>query len=398
LGHEKELAVFGGKPIRSNTLSYGRQCINREDEKAVLAALRSDFLTQGPRIEEFEQAFSAYVKRRFAVAFSSGTAALHASYYALGLGNGDSLLTVPMTFAATANAALFVGASVAFADVQPETGLIDPARIDREITKKTKAICVVHYGGALCAMDEVNATAKRHGIPIVEDACHALGAEGYGASAGRFGKLAVFSFHPVKPITTGEGGMVVTDSAKLYERMKAFRSHGISKSPRLSETKGPWFYEMRELGFNYRLTDIQCALGLSQLKRYDEFLRRRRDIAADYDSFFSDFDAIRPCTIKPGVKSAYHLYPVLVDGHRYKGGRKMFFKALQAEGIGVQVHYIPVNMHPYYKSLGFKASDTPCAKSFYDREISIPIHPGMTKRDIADVKNAFLKIHNALGR
>ncbi len=398
MGIIKKLALYGGKAIRKNTLSYGRQSLNRADEKAVIEVLRSDYLTQGPVVDRFEKAFAKYVGRPYAVAFANGTAALHGAYFALGLGRGDELVTTPMTFAATANAALYLEAKPVFADVHAASGLIDPRQIEKIITKKTKAVSVVHYAGAMCAMDEISAIAKKHKITLVEDACHALGAAGYGDSAGGFGQLAAFSFHPVKPITTGEGGMVVTDSGKLYERLKTFRSHGIVKTARMEKSKGPWFYEMRELGFNYRLTDMQCALGLSQLSRYDGFLKRRRAIAAEYDAFFSDFTGIRPCPVPAGVKSAYHLYPALLEPGSFNGGRKVFFQALRAEGIGVQTHYIPVNAHPYYKKLGYKGSDTPNAQEFYRREISIPIFPAMTKNDIDDVKRAFEKVAGGLRR
>lgn len=391
-----KLAIHGGSPVRKNLLSYGHQCLDQRDEKAVLRVLRSDFLTQGPAVSNFEESFANHLGRRFGVAFTNGTAALHGAYAALGLGPGDELLTSSMTFAATANAALFLGAGVGFADVDPNTGLVDPADLTRKIRPKTKVLTVIHYAGMLCPMEEIVALAKRRGLVLIEDACHALGAEGYGKRAGTFGDMAVFSFHPVKPITSGEGGMVVTDSPRLARRLRRFRTHGIEKSASLIRRYGPWYSEMRELGYNYRLSDLHAALGASQLKKANEFLRRRRRIAREYDGFFASFDGIRIPPVPAGTRSAYHLYPILIEPRRFRGGRRGVFEALRGEGIGVQVHYIPVNAHPYYKKRGHRPSDTPGAQKFYRGVMSIPLFPGMTTRDIADLKTAIEKVHAAL--
>jgi perosamine synthetase len=393
-----KLAIDGGRPVRKTPLSYGRQDIDESDIKAVERILRSDFLTQGPVVPRFEEAFAKAVGKRYAVAFANGTAALHGAYHALGLGPGDELLTSPMTFASTANAALFLGAKVRFADVFPENGLLDPRDALKNITKRTKAVCPIHYAGMLAPMPEILEIAASRDIAVVEDACHAFGAKGYQLQGGAFGDLGVFSFHPVKAITTGEGGMVVTDDKSQYEKMAAFRTHGIVRTPGMMKSQGRWFYEMRELGFNYRLTDFQCALGLSQLKRYPKMLARRRAIARAYDAFFAEPEGISSCPVPKGTKSAYHLYPVLVDETRLKGGRKLVFEALRAEGIHAQVHYIPVNAHPYYRKLGFDPSATPNALRFYSREISLPIFPAMSDDDIASVMKAVEKVVKAYRR
>ncbi|MCZ7585356.1 MAG: UDP-4-amino-4,6-dideoxy-N-acetyl-beta-L-altrosamine transaminase [Deltaproteobacteria bacterium] len=390
-----KLALDGGTPVRQRVLSYGRQTIERADEQAVIAALRSDFLTQGPRVDEFERRFAEYVGRRYAVAFANGTAALHGAYEAAGVGPGRDLVTSPLTFCATANAALFLGAGVRFADVDADSALVDPASVEKTITRKTRAICAIHYGGMLADMPALSRLAKKYGVVLIEDACHALGATGYGKQAGCFGDLGVFSFHPVKPITTAEGGMVVTNNKSFAEKMRRFRTHGIVKGTRRSE---PWFHEMRDLGFNYRLSDLHAALGLSQLARYDDFLAKRRRIATFYDKVIAKMPGITACPVPAETSSAYHLYPILVSPERFRGGRGAVFRALQAEGIGVQVHYVPANAHPYYRRLGYDPRAAPHARRFYEREISLPIFPSMTARDRRDVVDALAKVHAGLSR
>ncbi|MBZ0273971.1 UDP-4-amino-4,6-dideoxy-N-acetyl-beta-L-altrosamine transaminase [bacterium] len=393
------LAIDGGKPVRRKTLGYGRHLIDERDIAAVARVLRSDYLTQGPLVDEFEIAFAKYAGRKHAVAFANGTAALHGAYHAIGLGLGKRLLTSAMTFAATANAARFLGVDVEFADIDETSGLIDPADVERRVrAAKPDAIGVVHYAGSLCDMPALRKIARRAGAVLVEDACHALGATGYGAQAGAFGKVGVFSFHPVKAITTGEGGMVVTDDARLADRMRTFRTHGIVRPPRAVKREGAWYSEMVELGFNYRLTDMQCALGLTQLARYDKRLATRRAIAKMYDRHFAGDADARPLAVPGGTASAYHLYPILIEDGAFAGGRRRVFDALRAEGIGVQVHYVPVNAHPYYRKQGHDPRDTPRAAAFARREISLPIQPGMTDRDFDDVINAFEKVRAGLKR
>ncbi|MCC6158738.1 MAG: UDP-4-amino-4,6-dideoxy-N-acetyl-beta-L-altrosamine transaminase [Deltaproteobacteria bacterium] len=395
------LAIDGGRPIRREPISYGRQSIDATDEKAVIAALHSDWLTQGPLVERFESEFAAFVGRKHAVAFCNATAALHGAYEALGVGPGRSLLTSPMTFAATANAALFLGADVHFADVKHDSGLVDPKSLELLLDdgiEDLAVLSVVHYAGALADMNRIPRIARRHGLRLVEDACHALGATGYDSQAGKFGDIAVFSFHPVKPITTAEGGMAVTDSRAFAERMRTFRTHGISKTPEMARRFGPWHNEMRFLGYNYRLSELHSALGLSQLRKFSAFLRRRQVIAASYDEFFADMESVRPLTVPVGTRSAYHLYPILIDERRFRGGRRAVVEALVAEGIVPQVHYVPVNSHPYYRQLGHRPAQTPRALAFSRSVFSLPIFPAMSDADVSDVCNAVEKVVTALRR
>lgn len=393
-----KLAVEGGSPVRDRPLFYGRQSIDRSDERALVAALRSDFLTQGPTIERFEDAVAEYLGVKYAVAFANGTAALHGAYFALGLGPGDEIVTTPLTFAATANAALYLGAKVRFADIDPATGQVDFDALAAQVTRKTKLLAPVHFAGSMAPMDLILDLARAKGLHVVEDACHAFGATGYDGHAGTLGAIGVFSFHPVKPITSAEGGMGVTDDAGYAERMRQFRTHGIVKSPALARRGGPWYNEMQFLGYNYRLSDLHAALGLSQLERYPKLLRRRRRIAAQYDEAFAGMKGIRTLTIPDRVRPAYHLYPILVEPRAFRGGRRGFFEALAAEGVVGQVHYVPVNAHPYYRELGYDPADTPNAKRFYEREISLPIYPDMRDKDVHDVIAAVDKVRAALAR
>ncbi len=395
------LAIDGGRPIRREPISYGRQSIDAADERAVVSALRSDYLTQGPLVERFESEFAEFVGRKFAVAFCNATAALHGAYDALGVGPGRALLTTPMTFAATSNAALFLDADVHFADVKSDSGLIDPKAVEAALDdgiEDVAVLSVVHYAGSLADMNRLPKIARRHGLRLVEDACHALGATGYDAHAGKFGDIAAFSFHPVKPITTAEGGMAVTDSRALAERMRAFRTHGISKTPRMMRRFGPWHNEMRFLGYNYRLSELHSALGLSQLRKFPAFLRRRQAIAAAYDAFFASLDFVRPLAVPVGTRSAYHLYPLLVDERKIRGGRRAVVEALISEGVIPQVHYIPVNAHPHYRRLGHRPAQTPRALAFSKSALSLPIFPAMSEADVHDVQNAVEKVVTALRR
>ncbi|MCL4235431.1 MAG: UDP-4-amino-4,6-dideoxy-N-acetyl-beta-L-altrosamine transaminase [Deltaproteobacteria bacterium] len=395
------LAIDGGRPVRKEPISYGRQSIDAADERAVVGALRSDYLTQGPLVERFESEFAEFVGRRYAVAFCNATAALHGAYESLGVGPGRALLTSPMTFAATTNAALFLGADVHFADIKSDSGLIDPKAVEAVLDdgiEDVAVLSVVHYAGALADMNRLPKIARRNGLRLVEDACHALGATGYDSAAGKFGDIAVFSFHPVKPITTAEGGMAVTDNRTLADRMRTFRTHGISKSPEMARRFGPWHNEMRFLGYNYRLSELHSALGLSQLRKFSAFLRRRQVIAASYDEFFVDMESVRPLTVPVGTRSAYHLYPILIDERRFRGGRRAVVEALVAEGVLPQVHYLPVNAHPYYRQLGHRPTQTPRALAFSRSVISLPIFPAMSEADVRDVQHAVEKVVAALRR
>jgi len=376
------LAIHGGTPARGKLLPYGRQSLDDSDVQAVVEVLQSDWLTTGPKIGEFEERFAAWVGARHAVSFSSGTAALHGATFAAGLGPGDEAITTPMTFCATANCILYQGALPVFADVSPDTLNLDPGEVSKKISSRTKAIIAVDYAGHPAALDELAELAKTQGVLLIEDACHALGAEFQGTRVGGIADLTVFSFHPVKHLTTGEGGMVATNDTRLAEALRRFRNHGISSEARERQEAGQWFYEMVLLGFNYRLTDIACALGLSQLGRLAENLARRREIAAQYAAAFRDMPAIVIPAVREGVVPAWHLYPVRLKLEILGVGRREIFRALRAENIGVNVHYIPVHQHSYYRER-FKSHESyPVAEDAYERLISLPMFHAMTAQDV----------------
>jgi perosamine synthetase len=373
--------------MRNRFLPYGRQCIEDEDVAAVVEALRSDWLTTGPRVEEFERAFAATVSAREAVAVTSGTAALHAAMFAIGIGPGDEVIVPAMTFAASANCVVFQGGTPVFADVDPETLRLDPNSAASKITARTKAIVAVDYAGQPCDYEALRALADSRGLTLVADACHALGGRYRGRPVGTLAAVTAFSFHPVKHITTGEGGMITTDRPELAQRMRAFRNHGLSSDARQRESEGGWFYEMTYLGFNYRLTDFQSALGMSQLRRLPQWVRRRQELAARYDAAFASDSGIRPLATAPGVEHARHLYVVRVDGDRAR-----VFRDLRAGGIGVNVHYIPVHLHPYYRErFGTGPGLCPVSEAAYERILSLPMFPQMTDGDVEDVVVALRK-------
>jgi len=375
-------------------LPYGRQSVDEQDIHAVVAALQSEWLTTGPKVSEFEAAFAKEVGAKYAVAVSSGTAALHAAAFAAGIGPDDEAITTPMTFAATANCVRYQGGTVVFADVRKDTLNLDPAKVEALVTRKTKAIITVDYTGQPSDLDEFSAVASRHSLTVIEDACHALGATYRGRRVGALADLTTFSLHPVKHITTGEGGMVTTNNPELASRLRRFRTHGITTEFREREQEGSWFYEMTELGFNYRLTDLQSALGLSQLSKLSGWIVRRRQIAARYTAAFAAMPEIETPTVLPDREPAWHLYVILLNLDRLRAGRAEVFKALRAENIGVNVHYIPVPWHPYYQSLGYKKGEWPVAESAYERMISLPIFPSMTDDDVEDVIEAVTKVVN----
>ncbi|MCG6534806.1 MAG: UDP-4-amino-4,6-dideoxy-N-acetyl-beta-L-altrosamine transaminase [Syntrophales bacterium LBB04] len=367
-------------------IPYGRQWVDEEDIEAVVQVLRSDWLTTGPMIEKFEEEVARFVGGNYSVAVSNGTAALHAAMKAAGIGPGDEVILPPMTFVATANAVVFQGGIPVFADVDPDSLLIDPKEIESRITCKTKAIVAVDYAGQPCDYDILRDLAHHHGLTLVADACHSLGGEYGGRKVGSLADMTVFSFHPVKPITTGEGGMVVTNSQALAEEMKMFRNHGISTDHRQRESEGSWLYEMEDLGFNYRITDFQCALGMSQLKKLSRWIRRRREIARCYDEAFAENQNVHPLRVNPGVSHAYHLYVVRLDLKRIGKDRKSIFRALRDAGIGVNVHYIPVYAHPFYKEkFGFCRGLCPRAEEAYENVISLPIFPAMSSQEVDTV-------------
>jgi perosamine synthetase len=387
------LAIDGGSPVRSTLLPYGRQSIDESDIQAVVETLRSDWLTTGPKVGEFEEALASWVGAKYAISFSSGTAALHAAAFATGLQAGDEAITSPLTFAATANCVLYQGATPVFADVAEDTLNLDPELIEAQITTRTKAILPVDYAGHPADLDSILQLAERHGLIVIEDACHALGGEYGGRRVGSIAHMTVFSFHPVKHLTTGEGGMVTTDNPVFAETLRRFRNHGISSDARQRQSAGQWHYEMVLLGFNYRLTDIACALGLQQMKKLDANLARRRQIAARYAAEFRDMPGILPPQTREHVIPAWHLYPIRLDLTKLSVGRGEIFRALRAENIGVNVHYIPVHRHPYYRDrFGYKGGEYPVAEYAYERLISLPMFHGMSDSDVEDVIRAVGKV------
>lgn len=371
-------------------LPYGRQSIDDEDVAAVVACLRSDYLTTGPAVAAFEAALAAQVGARYAVAIANGTAALHAACAAAGLGPGDEALVPSITFLATANAVRYCGAEPVFVDVGADDALLDLEDAARRLTPRTRAILPVHMTGRPADMAGVHAFAKAHNLVVIEDAAHALGASFQGQPTGSsaFSDMTIFSFHPVKHVTTAEGGAITTEDAALYERLTTFRSHGmVREASRLSvPSPGPWYYEQHELGYNYRLTDLQCALGLSQLGKLEGFLARRRALAARYDALLEGVAHVRPAGRGPeGAESAWHLYAVLIDFEAAGLSRAEVMGQLRERGIGTQVHYIPVSQQPYYTARGADPAGYPGAQRWYDRTLSLPLYPDLTDADVERV-------------
>ncbi len=391
---ERELlAIDGGSPVRKTLLPYGRQSIEPSDIEAAVEVLRSDWLTTGPKVAEFEEEFAAFVGAKHAVSFSSGTAALHGSVFAAGLGPGDEAITSPITFAATANCVLYQQATPIFADVSPDTLNLDPERTSARISSKTRAIIPVDYAGHPAEMNAFLSLAESNGLMVIEDACHALGATYRGRSVGSIAHMTAFSFHPVKHLTTGEGGMVTTNDAALAETLRRFRNHGISSEARQRQSDGQWHYDMTLLGFNYRLSDIGCALGLSQLARLKANVQRRREIAAQYSAAFAKIPGVQVPVVREGIETAWHLYPIRLDLKQFRAGREEIFRALRAENIGVNVHYIPVHLHEYYRErFGYKGTEYPIAEAAYERLISLPMFHAMSDDDVRDVVQAVRKV------
>ena len=377
-------------------IPYATQWIEEDDILAVADALRSSNLTQGPLVEEFEKSIAQYCGAKYAVALNSGTSALHIACLAAGVSAGDEVITSANTFVASANCVLYCGGKPVFADIEADTALIDPIDIRRKITNKTKAIIPVHFAGQPADMEEISKIAEENNLIIIEDAAHAIGAK-YRLKNGQdwikvgscsHSDMTILSFHAVKQITTGEGGMVLTNDHNLYEKLVFFRSHGITRNIKyMKETEGPWYYEMHELGFNYRLTDIQCALGTNQLKKLDKFIVRRKEIAKMYDEAFAEIEQVDFIKEKEGFDSSRHLYVILVEN------RKIVFNWLIAEtNVGINVHYIPVYFHPYYRRLGYKRGLCPIAEEYYSRAISIPMFPKLTNDEVEYVIGKIKKV------
>jgi perosamine synthetase len=374
-------------------IPYSRHYIDEDDIEAVVEVLRSDWITQGPKIAEFEKGVADYCGAKFAVAVSSGTAALHLACMAAGISSGDEVITSPITFVASANCALYVGAKPVFADILPDTYCIDPAAVRGKISARTRAIITVDFAGHPCDMEQIDEIAKDNNIVVIEDAAHSLGAEYKGRKVGSLADMTTFSFHPVKHITTGEGGMIVTNDQTYYERLMLLRTHGITRDAEKFVYRDnvlmPWYYEMQDLGFNYRITDFQCALGISQMNKLNGFVQRRRQIAAAYDQAFREIDEIITPSELTGYKSAHHLYPVQFRALN----RNRVFAALREKRIGANVHYIPVHLQPYYRNtFGYRGGDFPVAEGYFSRCVSLPVHQGMTSEDIKYVIDAVLTV------
>jgi UDP-4-amino-4,6-dideoxy-N-acetyl-beta-L-altrosamine transaminase len=382
-------------PKRETWLPYGRQWIDEADIQAVIAVLQSDYLTTGPQIEHFERKLAKKVGASYAVAFSNGTAALHAACYAAGINAGDEVITTPLTFAASANCVLYQQGIPVFADIDEKTYNIDPTQAASLITSKTKAIIPVDFTGQPADLNEIMKLAKQHGLVVIEDAAHALGASYDGQPIGSISDMTMFSLHPVKQITSGEGGVITTNNPMYYDKLLQFRSHGIIRDPaRWSNESSPvgWYYEMQSLGFNYRITDMQAALASSQLDKLDLFVDRRKEYAARYDKAFSQIPYIITPFQKGSRQSSWHLYVIQLELEWLIADRNQIYNELIAENIGVQVHYIPVYLHPYYQQLGYAKGQCLQAEKLYDRILTLPLFPSMTHEDVQDVIDAVLRV------
>lgn len=369
-------------------IPYGRHNIDENDIASVVGVLQSDWLTTGSKIFDFEQAMAHRVHAREAVAVSNGTAALHTAMHAIGLQSGDEVIVPPLTFVATANAVVMCGGVPVFADVDPQTLLLDPQEVEEKITPRTRAILAVDYAGQPCDYNALRDIANRHGLVLMADACHALGASIEGHPVGSLADLTIFSFHPVKAMTTGEGGMVVTLHSKYAERMRIFRNHGITTDHQQRVEKQTWEYQMVCLGMNYRLTDFQCALGLSQLEKLSEWITRRQAIASQYDLGLVSVPGIHSLSTRPGVSHAYHLYVIQSEVDEGGVDRTTLFTLLRERGVGVQVHYIPVHLQPFYRErFGIKPGLCPHAEAAYERILSLPIYPGLKNEEVLNVIN-----------
>jgi len=387
------IALHGGKPVRTSLLPYATQLIDETDIEKIADTLRSSFITTGPLVQEFEQALANYVGVEHAAALSSGTAALHAAMFAIGIKPGDEVIVPAMTFIASANCIVYQGGTPVFADIDPDTLLIDPASVEPLITGRTRAIIAVDYAGQACDYDALQAIANRHGLYLVADASHALGASFKRRQVGSVADLTTFSFHPVKLITTGEGGMVTTPNGLFAKRIKQFRNHGITMEHSQRAQLNTWDYDVPSLGFNYRITDFQCALGLRQLAKLPQWLDRRNSIAAYYDRSFKALTCLAPLTRLTQRTHAYHLYVIKLAQNYLRCSQQVFFNALRAEGIGVNVHFKPVYLHSYYRdTLKTKPGLCPNAEFVYQCMISLPLFPGMVQQDVDDVVLAVKKV------
>lgn len=388
-----KLALLGGIPVLKEFIPYGKQYIDDDDIASINKVLVSPYLTTGPKVEEFENKLCEITGAKYAVVVSNGTTALHSACYAAGISVGDEVITTPITFAASANCVLYCGATPIFADIKSDTWNIDPKEIEKKITEKTKAVIVVDFTGQAVELDEIKEICKKYKLILIEDAAHALGTKYKDKSIGNIADLTTFSFHPVKSITSGEGGAILTNNKDYYEKMKLFRSHGITRDEQLlTHTPFNGYNEQIELGYNYRMTDIQAALGVSQLDKLNKFINRRKEIVKYYDEQFSMIPEIITQTEIQESDSAKHLYIIRLNSKLLKTGRNEFYKALNAENVGLQVHYIPVYYHPYYQKLGYKKGICPNAEALYEEIITIPLYYSLTDENVKNIVKAVKKV------
>ena len=391
----EQLAILGGKPVRPDKIFYGRQCIGEDDIAAAAAVLRGPYITCGPKVDEAEEKLAACTGARHAVICSNGTAALHCACIAAGIGPGDEVITTPMTFAASANCAVYCGARPVFADIDPETYNIDPESIRRCITPRTKAVVAVDFTGQAVRIKEIRAICDEFGLVFIEDAAHAIGTRYAGAPVGSLADMTCFSFHPVKTITCGEGGAITTNSDEYYKKLVLAHTHGITRDPSMMEDaphEGPWYYEQISLGFNYRMTDFQAALLVSQLGKLDAFKKRRREIVEKYDRAFRDVPGIIVQQEIPESDTCRHLYIIRLDLDKLTCTRRQFFDAMSAENVQCQIHYVPVYWFPFYRHMGYEKGLCPHAEEIYKGIMSIPLYPMLTDADTDDVIHAVKKI------
>lgn len=390
----EKLAINGGYPVRTSKIYYGKQWIDEVDVKAVADTLLSDLITCGPKVDEMERELCKRTGAKYAVGISNGTAALHAACFAAGVGPGDEVVTTPITFAASANCALYCGATPVFADINPETYNIDPASIREKITEKTKAVVAVDFTGQVVEVEEIRKICDEYNLVFIEDAAHSIGSKYNDACVGSLADMTTFSFHPVKTVTGGEGGAILTNNEEYYKKLMLFRTHGITKDPdeMLEEPEGIWYYEQQELGYNYRITDFQAALITSQLGKLDMFVTRRKEIVARYDEAFAKIPEIIVQKEIPQADTCRHLYIIQLDLDKLNCTRLEFFNALSAENVQPQVMYIPVYWFPYYQKLGFEKGLCPKAERLYSRIMSIPLYPRMSDQDVTDVIHAVKKV------
>ncbi len=394
----ERLAIEGGYPVRGGKIYYGRQWIGEDDIRAVEEVLRSDYITCGPKVDEFEQELARYTGAKYAVAVSNGTAALHCACLAAGIGPGDEVITTPLTFAASANCALYCGARPVFADVDPHTYNIDPASVRAHITNKTKAIVAVDFTGQAVRHEELRAICDEFGLVFIEDAAHAIATKYKGQQVGSLADLTCFSFHPVKTITGGEGGAVTTNDEALYRKLVLAHTHGITHDEAQMQDaphEGPWCYEQISLGYNYRMTDFQAALLVSQLHKVEHFAARRKQIVSAYNKAFADMPELILQQEIPESDTCRHLYIIRLALDKLTCTRRQFFDAMSAENVQCQVHYVPVYWFPYYQALGYEKGLCPVAEEIYQGIMSIPLYPKMTDQDVEDTIHAVKKVVEA---